>query len=158
MNWEEEQPCFEGIATEIGLFYSDLSSYYQFFTSSSDGEEDSDPEKQGGTEEGGGKRGDSGGGQDAAAGGGEGGTGSSSTTRDEGATGPVPKKYEYLLQVCSCPHCITYDLCLTSICMYPPPYKQYFYHIHSMSSTPLFVVSSSLHEISRLQRAKLSCN
>eukprot|EP00952_Eustigmatos_sp_NYUAD-ZCMA_P012630 50652-Eustigmatos_ZCMA.PRE.1 len=27
VNWEEEQACFEGIATELAIFYSDFSSY-----------------------------------------------------------------------------------------------------------------------------------
>lgn len=75
MNWEEEQPCFEGVATEVGLFYSDLSAHYSHVKKSAaaaaagqEGEEEGDQEEEGGEEE-------------------------------EGEVGPVSKRYEYLLQV-----------------------------------------------------------
>ena len=89
VNWEEEQVCFEGVATELGLFYSDLSCYYEEEKEEGgreeeEGEEEDDDEvvivgeekekkkKKGGKGKKGGK--------------------------EEGETGPVPKKYEYLLQ------------------------------------------------------------
>ncbi len=73
MNWEEEQPCFEGVATELGLCYSDLSAHYTHTTRRhSEGEEEGEGE-----------------GEEAGEGEGE----------EEGEMGPVSKRYEYLLQV-----------------------------------------------------------
>jgi DNA mismatch repair protein MLH1 len=89
VDWEEEQPCFEGVATELGLFYSDLSVHYEEGVEEEKGKAEERDEEEVvilGVEGGKGLRG-----------------GSTKRVEKEkekmeGETGPVPKKYEYLLQ------------------------------------------------------------
>lgn len=61
MEWHEEQPCFEGVATELSLFYADFSAYSE--------------EAEGLMEA------------------------TQKQPEEEAETGPVPVKYERLLQV-----------------------------------------------------------
>ena len=100
VNWEEEQACFEGVATELGLFYSDLSCHFEEEREEEGGEEEEGggeekeekenkeeedevvvivDEEKGKDKKRRGKKKEEGG-------------------KEEGETGPVPSKYEYVLQ------------------------------------------------------------
>jgi len=106
VNWEEEQVCFEGVATELGLFYSDLSGCYEEEEEEEGGREEDDEEEEEEEEEkeeedevvvvGEGKKEEKKG--KGKEGGRKGGGGGKEGGKEEGETGPVPKKYEYLLQ------------------------------------------------------------
>lgn len=86
MNWEEEQPCFEGVATELGLFYSDLSAHYSHARRE---EEEAEAEAEAAEAAGSDDDEEEGDGGEKEEGEGEG----------DGEVGPVSKRYEYLLQV-----------------------------------------------------------
>lgn len=101
VNWEQEQVCFEGVATELGLYYSDLSCHF---------EEDEEGEEDGKDEEGGSEKREEKEEEEAddevvVVGEEEKGKGKwrrrkkkEEGGKEEGETGPVPKKYEYMLQ------------------------------------------------------------
>lgn len=68
VDWQAEQSCFEGIALELSLFYSDFCAYYEPM----EGGKDEVDEGEGDDKK---------------------------PQAEEGETGPVPVKYERLLQV-----------------------------------------------------------
>ena len=88
VDWEEEQACFESVANELAGFYADFSAYSEVASDMMEQEEEeedrgADPAAATAAEAG------------AAAAPG----GAAGAKEAEADTGPVPKKYERLLQV-----------------------------------------------------------